>query len=54
MRIRLKEIPKEIIVEYSLIPLADSSRYVYVKIRKCVYGLKEVGIIAYKRLVRNL
>ena len=30
------------------------SGYVYVKIRKGMYGLKESGIIAYKPLVRNL
>ena len=42
------------IVEYSLLPISDSSGYVYVEIRKGMYGLKEAGIIAYKRLVRNL
>ena len=54
MRIHLKEIPNKVIVEYSLLPLADSSGYFYIKIRKEVYGLKEAGIIAYKRLLRNL
>ena len=54
MRIHLKDIPNEVIIEYSLLPFADSSGYVYLKIRKGVYGLKEAGIIAYKRLVRNL
>ena len=42
------------VVEYSLLPIADLSGYVYVEIRKGMYGLKESGIIAYKRLVRNL
>ena len=54
MRIHLKDIPNEVIVEYSLLPIANSSGYVYVKIRKGIYGLKESRIIAYKRLVRNL
>ena len=54
MRINLKDIPNKVIAEYSLLPFADSSGYVYVKIRKGMYGLKESGIIAYKRLVRNL
>ena len=54
MRIHLKEIPNEVIVEYFLPPLTDSSGYVYVKTRKGMYGLKESGIIAYKRLIRNL
>ena len=54
MWIHLKYIPNEVIVEYSLLPISDSSGYVYVEIRKGVYGIKEAGIIAYKRLVRNL
>ena len=54
MRIHLKEIPNEVIIEYSPLPLADSSGYVYVEIQKGMYGLKEAVIIAYKRLVRNL
>ena len=54
MRIHLKYTPHEVVVEYSLLPIADLSGYVYVEIRKGMYGLKEAGIIAYKRLVRNL
>ena len=54
MRIHLKDTPNELIVEYSLLPLANSSGYVYIKIKKEMYGLKEAGIIDYKRLVRNL
>ena len=42
------------IIEYSLLPIADLSGYAYVEIRKGMYGLKEAGIISYKRLVRNL
>ena len=49
-----KDIPNEVVVEYSLLPIFHSSGYVYVDIRKGMYGLKESGIIAYKRLVRNL
>ena len=54
MRIHLNDIPKEVIVEYSLLPLANSSGYVYFEIRKGMYGLKEAGIIAYNHLVHNL
>ena len=53
-RIHLKDIPNEVIVEYSLLPITNSSGYVYVEIRKGIYGLKEDGIIAYNPLVRNL
>ena len=54
MQIHLKDIPNKVIVEYFLLPLADSSGYVYVEISKGMYGLNEAGIIVYKRLVRNL
>ena len=54
MRIHLKDIPNKVIVEYSILPPAKSSGYVYVEIRKGMYGLKGAGIIAYKRLIRNL
>ena len=40
MWIHLKDIPNELIFEYYLLPLAYSSGYVYVKIRKGIYGLK--------------
>ena len=54
MQIYLKDIPNEVVIECSLLPISDSSGYVYVEIRKGMHGLKEAGIIAYKRLVRNL
>ena len=54
MQIHLRGIPHEVIFEYSLLSIADSSGYVHVDIRKGMYGLKEAGIISYTRLVRNL
>ena len=54
MQIHLRDIPNEVVIEYSLLPIADSSGYIYVEIKKGMYGIKESGIIAYKRLVRNL
>ena len=54
MRIHLKEIPHEVIVEYSLLSIADSSSYVHINIRKEMYGLKESSIIVYKQLISNL
>ena len=54
MRIHLRYIPDKVIVEYSLLPISNFSGYVYVEIRKGMYGLKESGIIAYNRLAYNL
>ena len=54
MWIHLKDIPNKVVVEDSLLPIDDSSGYVYFNIRKGMYGLKESVIITYKPLVHNL
>ena len=53
MRIALKDIPSEIITEYNLFQIAHHG-FVYVEIRKGMYGLKEASIIAFKRLVTKM
>ena len=40
MRIHLKDIPNEVVVEYYLLPITDASGCVYVEIIKGMYGLK--------------
>ena len=54
MQIHIKYIPQEVIVEYSLLSIADPSGYVHVKIRKGMYGLKKSGIITSKLILSNL
>ena len=54
MRIHIRDITHEVIIEYSLLSIADLSGHVHVEIRKGMYGLEEARIIAYKRLLRNL
>ena len=54
MQNHLREITHDVIVEYSLLSIADSISYVHVDIRKGMYGHKEAGIISYKRIVRSL
>ena len=53
MKIPLKYITEEIMSEYNLSAIA-SHDYVYVEIRKGMYGLKKAGIIAFQRLVKKL
>ena len=53
MRINSKHIPDEVMTEYDLHDKLHDN-YIYVKIRKGMYGLKEAGIIAFQRLVKNL
>ena len=53
MRIPLKYITPEIMAEYNIASIASNGCLI-VEIRKGVYGLKEAGTIAYKRLVVKL
>ena len=54
MQIHLKDINHKVIAEYSLLSIAEPSGSVQIESRKGMYGLKEAGIISYKRLVINL
>ena len=40
MRIHIRDITHEVIIEYSLLSIADSRGYFHVNIRKVIYGLK--------------
>ena len=54
MRISLKVIPQAIIDQYHLQALADDQGFVYVEIRKGMYGLPQAGRIANDELVPYL
>ena len=54
MRIHNKYLTKEFRKEYNVDALDENDGYVYCEIRKVMYGLKEAGIIAYQKLVKNL
>jgi hypothetical protein len=49
MRIKLSDIPEEIIDEYNLRELVDEEGYVYCEITKGMYGLPQAEIIAVGR-----
>lgn len=53
MRIHSKYFPAEMKEEYDIAPIIAHDNYVYVKIKKGMYGLKQATIIAYKHLVKN-
>ena len=46
MRIPLKIIPQEIINAYNLTVLVDDQLWIYMRIKKGMYGLKQAGIIS--------
>ncbi len=54
MRLRLDIIPEEIINKYNLRDLVDEEGWVYVEIRKGMYGLPQAGIIANQLLEKRL
>ena len=53
MKIHRKHIPQEIIDQYQLQDKFHND-YIYVKIKKGMYGLKQAAILAYQHLVNNL
>ncbi len=53
MRLSIDIIPDEIIDQYNLRPLV-SNGYVYIEIRKGMYGLPQAGILANKLLTKRL
>jgi hypothetical protein len=52
-RLKLTDIPEEIIVEYKLHEILTSDGYVYIEIRKGMYGLPQAGIIAQQLLEQH-
>jgi hypothetical protein len=50
MRLKLSDIPEEILIEYKLHEIATSDGYVYCKIQKGMYRLPQAGIIAQELL----
>ena len=54
MKFLLSNIPQEIIDEYNLLNKVDAQGYVYIKIVKGMYGLKQAGIIAHNELIKHL
>jgi hypothetical protein len=56
LKIKMTQIPEEIIDELNLIPLVDSKgvRFIYAEVNRAMYGLKQSNIISEKELQSNL
>ena len=54
MRLKLTDIPDEVIEHYNLRELATADGYVYCKVSKGMYGLPQAGIIAQELLATRL
>jgi hypothetical protein len=53
MRLPIDLMPAEIIIQYNLLPLVHN-RFVYVEMRKGMYGLPQAGMLANKLLKKRL
>ena len=54
MRLQISIIPQNIINKYNLTSVVDANSSVYMKISKGMYGLKQSGIIAHRKLIKHL
>ena len=54
MRILLKLLPEDVIVRYNSRDIVSADGYIYIRITKGMYGLKQAAILAYDQLVKNL
>ena len=54
MRVHISKFPKDIIERYNLYDKMDDQGFVYIRIRKGMYGLRQAAILAYNNIVRLL
>ena len=54
MRIHISRFPPDIIRRYKLMEIVAEDGYVYVKIKRGMYGLRQAAILAYRHLVKVL
>ena len=54
VRLKIDDIPQEIILQYNLEKKVDAAGYVYIEIRKGMYGLPQAGILAQQLLEKRL
>ena len=53
MKVPYKYFPQDIISKYKLQNLVHND-YIYVKIKKGMYGIKQAVVLAYENLIKNL
>ena len=54
LKLKLSDIPQEIIDEYNLMEKVTPDEYVYVEIRRGMYGLPQGGLLAQEQLEKHL
>ena len=54
IKLRLSDIPDEIVKEYNLKEIATKDGSIYVEVRRGMYGLPQAGLLAQEQLIVNL
>ena len=54
MKVPMKYFPQDITTKYNLEQLVNSRDYIFVKINKGMYGLKQAAILAFQQLSQRL
>ena len=54
MRLEIPELPQDFIDEYKLHDKTTKDGYLYLEIRKCMYGLPQSGVLAQELLEKRL
>ena len=54
IKLKLSDIPAEVIKEYNLMEKATKDRSVYVEVRRGIYGLPQAGLLAQEQLSESL
>ena len=53
-KVQYKHIPEDIRSRYNPHTKVIANSYIYIRIKKCMYGLKQATILAYENLKRSL
>ena len=54
MKVHISKFPSDIIEQYNLLEKMDKDGFVYIKIKKGMYGLRQAAVLAYNNVVRLL
>ena len=54
IKLRLTEIPTEIVKGYNLEQTARKDGSIYIEVRRGMYGLSQAGLLAQEQLIENL
>ncbi len=54
VRIKIKDVPDKLIKEYNLSEIVDDNGYLYVEVKKGMYGLPQAGLLAQQLFEKQL